>query len=191
MEETIASPLSRVGTAPMTPGGTRPLRKPPSSRSSRRSRSPSRGNGDADLMGSRSATKLLPAEALSPKTETRRSPSRQGSRREKSLDRAEAAEAAAAAAASLEDHHPPGLQHRDQPDEQLPEQILFERISYVPLKRLDFSHWTDHIWPSELQRVLELNSTWNTLAITDCDALDDAQVRLFSLSNKAFITTSA
>ena len=133
------------------------------------------------IKGSRSATRLLPvdAAAFSPKAEPRRSPSRsgsrQGSRQQKALERAEAAEAAAVSAALLEDQQPLGLT-TTQPLEPLPAQLLFERLSYNPLKKLDFSHWTDHIWPSELQRMLQLNSSWEALVITNCDALNDAQV---------------
>ena len=187
MDERASMSLARAETAPaITPGKTRPLRKPPSSSSSSsrgrsRSRSPSRGHGDAELAGSRSATRLLPvdAAAFSPKAEPRRSPSRsgsrQGSRQQKALERAEAAEAAAVSAALLEDQQPLGLT-TTQPLEPLPAQLLFERLSYNPLKKLDFSHWTDHIWPSELQRMLQLNSSWEALVITNCDALNDAQV---------------
>ena len=174
MENQVSIPRGPNSRSEVLKVDKRAFRKGPSRG---RSLSPSsRGRDEAQLAGSRSATRILPAGTLSPTAEHRRSLSRASSRREKSRERADNADFAAEAVASLEDNAPLGLQGRHQPSDLLPEQILYRNLSFIPLKELDLSDWTEHIWPSELQRILRLNSSWDTLRIIGCDSLDDAQV---------------
>ena len=98
MESQVSFPRGPNSRREGLKGDKRVFRKGPSRG---RSLSPSsRGRDEAQLAGSRSATRILPAGALSPTAEHRRSLSRASSRREKSRERAVNAEFAAEAMAS-------------------------------------------------------------------------------------------